>query len=155
MGLKQNYTILVAVILFLIFMPIGSEAAKEDFSAFSVQADISQSVDTGEAKKKTRHFDLGPVRKSSSREWTIIVYMDGDNNLEPFALADINEMELGASDSVEIIVLVDRAKGYDTSEGDWKDSRIYRIRKDKNPRKIGSEILARPGELNLGDMYVV
>ena len=42
-----------------------------------------------------KHFDLGPPRSDPKREWTIAVYIAGDNNLEKMALKDINEMERG------------------------------------------------------------
>ncbi len=101
------------------------------------------------------HFDLGEIRHDPKREWTILVYMDGDNDLEKFAIEDINEMELGIGASVEVIVLVDRAEKYDTSNNDWKDTRIYRIRRDMDKQKIHSDLLASPGELNLGDGKVL
>ncbi|MEW5748206.1 MAG: clostripain-related cysteine peptidase [Candidatus Thermoplasmatota archaeon] len=41
-------------------------------------------------------------------DWTIMVYIAGDNNLEINALDDLDEMELvGSSDTVNIIVLMD------------------------------------------------
>ncbi len=41
-------------------------------------------------------------------DWTIMVYIAGDNNLEVNALDDLDEMELvGSSDTVNIIVLMD------------------------------------------------
>ncbi len=41
-------------------------------------------------------------------EWTVMVYLDGDNNLESFALSDLAEMEaVGSVDGVNVIVLMD------------------------------------------------
>ena len=99
-------------------------------------------------------FDLGKPRIDNTREWTLLIYMDGDNNLEKAALNDIEEMERGIEGPMEAIVLIDRAKGYDRSEGDWSDTRIYRIRRDTK-KGIHSELLATPGELNLGDPAVL
>ncbi|MFV1959738.1 MAG: clostripain-related cysteine peptidase, partial [Planctomycetota bacterium] len=95
---------------------------------------------------------LGPPRPDPAREWTIVVYLDGDNDLEPFALRDLVEMEFGLPpQGVEVLVLIDRAKGFYESAGDWTDARVYRVRADKNTGRIASEILARPGEVNMGD----
>ena len=44
----------------------------------------------------------------SPRTWTILVYMDGDNNLDLAALADMEEMKaVGSSDHVKIVVQLD------------------------------------------------
>jgi len=46
-----------------------------------------------------------PVQK----EWTVMVYMDGDNDLERFAWLDLKEMEAagGSDDNVNVVVQVD------------------------------------------------
>jgi hypothetical protein len=88
-------------------------------------------------------------------EWTIAVYLDADNDLEKFGLIDMNEMELGVRGDVNVIVLIDRAEGYDDSDGDWTDARVYRIVADEDKSTIGSPVIARPGELNMGDPAVL
>lgn len=41
-------------------------------------------------------------------EWTVMVYMDGDNNVESYALMDLAELEqVGSSGDVNIVVLLD------------------------------------------------
>ena len=41
-------------------------------------------------------------------EWTVMVYMDGDNDIEDFALADLAEMTAsGSSEDVNMVVLLD------------------------------------------------
>ena len=100
-------------------------------------------------------FNLGPVREDRDRLWTVIVYMDGDNNLEPFALGDLEEMQRALpAKGVDVIVLLDRAEGFSDADGDWTDARVFRVRKDTQPG-IRSEILQQPGELNLGDPAVL
>ncbi len=88
--------------------------------------------------------------------WTIMVYMDGDNNLERYALADFNEMELVDTNghSINVIVLFDRCDGETTADGDWKGTRLYKILHDTNSSKINSERLADSRYLkitNIGD----
>lgn len=88
-------------------------------------------------------------------KWTILVYLDADNNLEPNGIADINEMEsVDLPDDVNIIVQIDRNPGYDYSNGNWTDTRRYEIRHDNDAKKINSIRIdeANPlGELNMGD----
>ncbi len=64
---------------------------------------------------------------------TIMVYLDGDNNLEQYALQNFNEMEAGLNNpDLNVIVLFDRAPGHDTSDGDWTGTRLYKIVHDPN-----------------------
>jgi len=85
----------------------------------------------------------------------VVVYLDGDNNLEPFSLKDLEEMERAMpAKGVSWIVLLDRAKGYSRDEGDWEDARVILVRPDPQTG-IHSEVLAAPGELNMGDPKVL
>ncbi len=82
--------------------------------------------------------------------WTIMVYVAGDNNLEGFGLGDINEMEaINLPDNVNVVVQMDRAGGYDTSNGNWTDTRRGLIQHDSNPNVISSNLQSL-GELNTG-----
>jgi len=86
-----------------------------------------------------------------SRRWTVLVYMNGDNNLERYALADLNELEqVGGSGEVEVLVQLDRCPGYDSSNGDWTGARRYRLLPDGESGRIGSELLAELGEVDMG-----
>ena len=85
-------------------------------------------------------------------KWTFMVYLDADNNLEPFGLIDFNEMEkVGSTSDVNIIVQIDRAPGYDNSNGNWTGTRRYRITKDANTGTISSAVVQDIGEVNMGD----
>lgn len=59
------------------------------------------------------------------REWTHIVYMAGDNNLDIHALNDLNELEAASlnNKSISILALIDRKSG----NGSWSDTRLYEI----------------------------
>ena len=70
---------------------------------------------------------------AAEKEWTILVFINGDNNLEGAGIDDINEMEkVGSTDDVNIIVEIDRTSGYDYSNGDWTTTRRYYITKDSD-----------------------
>jgi hypothetical protein len=88
-------------------------------------------------------------------EWTILVYLDGDNNLEGNAIKDVNEMEaVDLPENVNVIVQLDRNPGYNYSNGNWTDTRRYKIKHDTDTKNIGSERLDADnplGELNMGD----
>ncbi|HRQ37243.1 MAG TPA: clostripain-related cysteine peptidase [Chloroflexota bacterium] len=89
-------------------------------------------------------------------DWTILVYMAADNNLEQAALLDINEMEAaGSSEKVHLLVQIDRAAGESVAQGDWTDTRRYRILGDADPTTITAEPLLTLGEQNMGDPAVL
>lgn len=95
------------------------------------------------------------VRVSQKKKWTLIIFMNADNDLEPFAIQDLNEMEqVGSSEEVNIVVQVDRAPGWDSSNGDWTDCRRYLILRDNDPSTISSPVLQYLGEVDMGDPAV-
>ena len=94
-------------------------------------------------------FGAKPVK---AKEWTIMVFVNGKNNLEQFALKDINEMEMvGSSDKVNIVVEAGRMDGYDSSDGDWKGTRRYLIKKDNDTAKVTSPVVKDMGKVDMGD----
>ncbi len=94
---------------------------------------------------------LFPPRDNTA-EWTVMVYLDADNNLESAGINDINEMEMvGSSSKVNIIVQADRIPGYDISNSDWTNTRRYYITQDFDPYQISSDLKSDLGELNMGD----
>ncbi|MEM2972044.1 MAG: clostripain-related cysteine peptidase [Candidatus Bathyarchaeia archaeon] len=87
-----------------------------------------------------------------TREWTFIVYLDADNDLESAGIKDLNEMEtVGSSNSLAIIVQIDRIQGYDSSNGGWTETRRYYVTQDNDMENINSDLVGNMGELNMGD----
>lgn len=84
--------------------------------------------------------------------WTIMVYLAADNDLEQYALKDLNEMESATlANGVRVVVMVDRHDGYSTLDGDWKDTRRGLIRQDNNLSSVTSLTSANSvGELDTG-----
>jgi hypothetical protein len=71
---------------------------------------------------------------SEKRKWTFIIYMAADNDLESAAIADFNELEAvnyGAA-PISILVLLDRHNGYDMTNDNWSDTRLFEIKSDPN-----------------------
>ncbi|MHA1121232.1 MAG: clostripain-related cysteine peptidase [Candidatus Heimdallarchaeota archaeon] len=118
-------------------------------SSFLLQSNTTVSVES----------DIQPVLEPNDVvfDWLIMIYLDGDNNLEEYAIDDINEMEAGkiTGSSIAVIVMVDRISGYDTTNGDWTDTRIYNITSDGSTSTINSVILEYEGEANMGDGAVL
>lgn len=83
--------------------------------------------------------------------WTVMVYMDGDNNLENWVVHDI-ERELsrvGSSRNVNVLVLADRIPGYNHGRGDWTSAKLFYVR--KGMRALPNQAIADWGERNMGD----
>jgi len=76
------------------------------------------------------------------REWTFIIYMAADNDLESAAIADFNELEaVEYGDApVSILVLLDRCPGYDMTNGNWVDTRLFEVKPD--PKGLTSTIIS-------------
>lgn len=85
-------------------------------------------------------------------DWTVLVYMSADNNLELAALQDFNEMEAaGNSERVHVLVQIDRAQGESDADGDWHEARRYVVHADEDTSVITSEFTVDMGEVNMGE----
>ncbi len=105
-------------------------------------------------------------KQTPEKEWTLMVYIAGDNNLEEAVVMDLLEMEQGKNDNTEILVFIDRSKGYYQDWQNWHGARLYRVR--KNPAldmaayyenkvplpAVSSEMLQDLGELDSGNPKV-
>lgn len=93
-----------------------------------------------------------PPPPSGVAKWTIMVYLDADNNLEGYGIQDFNEMEaVGSTRDVNIVVQIDRISGYDYSNGNWTGARRYYITQDSDNSIINSQLVEDLGEVNMGD----
>ncbi|MDD2715575.1 MAG: clostripain-related cysteine peptidase [Candidatus Wallbacteria bacterium] len=101
---------------------------------------------------------------TAGEKWTFMVYLDADNNLQPFGMKDLNEMEkVGSSEDVNMVVLLDRnnkdsddfmtdsGETNDTSEALWDNTRLYYVKKGIDDKKIESELIEDMPEQNMGD----
>ena len=87
----------------------------------------------------------------------MLAYLAADNDLEGELLADLAEMErVGSTPGVvEILAQVDRARGQDTSKGNWYGTRRYYVTRGADRRRINSRLLADLGPTNTGDPGVL
>lgn len=96
----------------------------------------------------------GGTTPPSTKEWTIMVYMNADNDLESYGTADMNEMEYGGGSNSyrNVVVQWDRISGYDTSNGNWTTCRRYYVTNDaSNSSTVVSTLIQDIGEVNMGD----
>ena len=88
-------------------------------------------------------------------EWTVLVFMNGDNNLEQDALINFEQMaRIGSTEQVNIVVQFDRSPKYvRTNPVDWSQTLRFRITRNMEPQP--KEALSDLGELNMGDGKVL
>jgi len=165
-----------------IFNPSGNLTQSENISVFGLPVNASREIkylwipSTNGTWRVVVEADYGNLITESNEnnnraerrilvggvnhtKWTIMVYLDGDNNLESAAIDDINEMEsIGSTNDVSIVVQFDRSPYFDTSNGDWTDARRFYIMRDPEGSgnwNITSPLLEILGEVNMADPYIL
>ncbi|MEZ7891232.1 MAG: clostripain-related cysteine peptidase [Candidatus Wallbacteria bacterium] len=95
------------------------------------------------------------------KEWTVLCFINGDNNLELASLLGVNIMErVGSTENMNVVVQIDRiarnqfAEGEDGGDsmldGSWSTCRRYFIQKDNRPFELNSILLEKMGEVDMG-----
>lgn len=89
------------------------------------------------------------------KEWTVMVYVNGKNDLEVAGLYNINKMELvGSNDSLNIVAEIGRMNGQENDvsfDGNWTGARRYYVTQDSNEEKIKSKQLQSFDNVDMGD----
>jgi hypothetical protein len=94
---------------------------------------------------------------SSVADWTVLVYMGADNNLEPNLVNDLDEFEVagGSDGDVRVLALLDRSGEFDNSNGNWTETRLFEVAADRTrdqgrafPATIDSNAIVELGELD-------
>ncbi len=87
-------------------------------------------------------------------DWTIMVYLDGDNNLQPDALNDLAEMEaVGSIGDVNVIVLMDTFDALENTHWYFIEAGIDHVNIEEGINDCDCIAIAGgcPIELNMGD----
>jgi len=102
----------------LLLITVSASAADNDFKLNSIHAkDLRNGSAYGTLRQKAPEKGLfdwfapkpAPVKPSAGplavKDWSLIIYMNGKNNVEKFALKDVDEMEkVGTTDRVNVVV---------------------------------------------------
>lgn len=88
---------------------------------------------------------LSEAPKTSEKEWTLLVFLNGHNNLDSFGDLNVNQMEkIGSSDKVNVVVQWASLKGGTTK-------RLY-IQKDSDDQRVTSPVVEDMGApADMGD----
>lgn len=77
---------------------------------------------------------ISALHQRDKVEWNYLIYMAADNNLERFALKNIDEIKnaLNGSMNLNVIVLLDRSPGYDKTLGNWTGTKLFLLSNGEN-----------------------
>ena len=71
---------------------------------------------------------VNPSRAQTIHDWTFMVYLDGDNNLEGAGIDDFLEMSaVGSTQHINIVVQFDRIGGYDSRYDNWTTCKRFLV----------------------------
>ena len=90
------------------------------------------------------------THSTGGRSWTVLVYMVADNDLEPYAIDDLQEMmQVGSGEDFNLVVEIDRATGYSAAAvgGIPNFTSVKRLAVNAGSLTEISDL----GELNMGD----
>ena len=90
-------------------------------------------------------------------DWTVMMYLNGDNDLETWATEALIKLEqVGSTANVNITVQLDRSpgsdasQGYDTGHGDWADTRRGLVARGTDPDNYATPLVSL-GEKDMGN----
>ena len=128
---------------------VASAYVQANGRAATLDAMRSVLADVGSAHASVEQA-IARFTRAATDAWTLMIYMAADNDLERFAIDDLNELEaLRLPEGVNIVVLVDRSPRYDQRNGNWSDTRVGTIQPDDDPYNVGT-VLQSVGEWNTG-----
>ncbi len=79
--------------------------------------------------------------RAGRKAWTVLVYLAGDNNLDPSGIGDLREMKrVGTTPQVNVVAEFDRASG--------RGAKRYVLRRGG---ALGDDVVASLGRVNTGD----
>jgi hypothetical protein len=115
---------------------------------------ITKNYNASDLEVRTDLKSFSNKDTSNSNQWTIMAIVNAEAIFGEHAALDcLQELEDGfkLGSGVEVVALVDRIPGYDSSNGNWTNSRYYHIVPDNDTRVISSELIQQFNELNLGN----
>jgi hypothetical protein len=143
-------TIIASLALSFIFQPFARAA---DFNLDSLRpgdiTGIPVLAELPSASPDKGFFDF--LFKPKAKEWTVMIFMNGKNNLEVNGVQDLNELErIGSTKDLNIVVEYGRIEGYDDSNGDWKGAKVFYVQKDTDTAAITSPVIKELPKSDMG-----
>lgn len=130
------------------------ESEESESPSETEEPEVPEEPEPPEKPEQTEIIPPSPL-ELDERKWTVLIYMSCDNNLESAAMEDLCEMECSSlnTQATTVLMLVDRSPAYDTSDGNWPGTRLYRLNTGRLPESkqmISDEIECRDLGLSVG-----
>ena len=94
------------------------------------------------------------VKAPAPKKWTVMVFVNGKNNLEIAGLYNVNQMEkVGSTNDMNIVVEMGRMAGQSAAgmDGGWTGSKRFYIQKDTDTNTINSPVVMTTDKVDMGD----
>jgi len=92
--------------------------------------------------------DVPELRPLPKKKWTVMVFMNGKNDLKDAMLINVNMMEAaGSNKDVNVVTEMGKIGGLLS----WGGSRRMYITRDNNTEKVTSQVLMKTKKVDLGD----
>ncbi len=142
--------------LALVFLLFGGCDAKNNRASREAK-NVKVPDATVDTNKSSGTPDSAPS-SSSLADWTVLIFMNGDNSLEDDALRDFKEIaQVGSRPRMNVIVQFDRSPAKDlapnTAEYNWDRTLRFKMTHGLIPSKDSA--VQDMGELNMGDPNVL
>ena len=117
---------------------------------------LTVTASSGHSATASGSVQVEAAPPAAMADWTFLFFINGDNDLEEYALMDVNELEqVGSTEKVNFLVQLDRAARYTRADGDWTSARRLRLEKDSDDGAITSPVIADLGEVDSGNATTV
>ncbi|MBN2528915.1 MAG: hypothetical protein JXR76_21170 [Deltaproteobacteria bacterium] len=94
----------------------------------TVQTELADTVTASDAAWDSDASSDSNTADGAPGTWTLMLYMSADSDLEESMLLDLQELStVVLPDWLNIVILFDRREGLDTTDGDWKGTRLFRV----------------------------
>ena len=81
----------------------------------------------------------------AQKEWTLLVYLNGHNNLDSFGALNINQMEqVGSTKDINVV-------GQWASEANAAQTKRLLVKKDSDTNTVSSPVVQNMGKVDMGD----
>jgi hypothetical protein len=93
-------------------------------------------------------------RAPEVKPWSVLIYFQSDNNLEPSHVEDFLDVaKVGSTSNMHVVAQMDRIAGYHVGYGNWTGAKRFCVAKGMTPtaanavQDLGEVSMARPGTL--------
>ncbi|MCD6309159.1 MAG: hypothetical protein J7M18_00490 [Candidatus Eremiobacteraeota bacterium] len=133
------------------------EEVKASRETITLSSSAARDLKKTKKTKKSGKPETSKPKVPEKKKWTVMIYFAADNDLEPYEVKNLLDLEkVGSSKDVNIIAQIDRGSTPTPRYGGNPDVTRYYVLKDKLVNeKIDSRELSHLGKMNSSDPEVL